>query len=53
MYNLIKEIIGYTGTGIDKVDSYVLYASIAVIVVLTIVGVDLIHRLFLSFFGRR
>lgn len=53
MYNLIKQIIGYTGSGVDKVDSYILYASIAVIVILTVVGVDLIHKLFLSFFGRR
>lgn len=53
MYDLIKQIIGYSGTSIDKADSYILYASIAVIVILTVVGVDLIHKLFLSFFGRR
>lgn len=53
MYDLIKNIIGYSGANIDKIDSYVLYASIAVIVILTVVGVDLIHKLFLSFFGRR
>ena len=53
MYNLIKSIINYTGTDIGKVDQYILYASIAVIVLLTVVGVDLIYKLFLSIFGRR
>lgn len=53
MFNLIKNIIGYSGEHINNLDSYVLYASIAVIVILTVVGVDLIHKLFLSFIGRR
>ena len=53
MYNLIKSIINYTGNYIDHVDQYILYASIAVIVLLTVVGVDLIYKLFLSIFGRR
>lgn len=53
MFNLIKGIIGYSGTNLNNIDSYILYASIAVIVILTVVGVDLIHKLFLSFFGRR
>lgn len=53
MYDLIKSIINYTGTEISKVDQYILYASIAVIVLLTVVGVDLIYKLFLSIFGRR
>lgn len=53
MYDVIKSIINYTGTYFDKVDQYILYASISVIVVLTVVGVDLIYKLFLSIFGRR
>lgn len=53
MFSLIKQIIGYTGSHYDNIDSYILYASVAVIVILTVVGVDLIHKLFLSFFGRR
>lgn len=53
MYDLIKGIIGYSGTYIDKIDQYILYASIAVIVLLTVIGVDLIYKLFLNIFGRR
>ena len=53
MFNLIKQIIVYSGGNINNIDNYVLYASIAVIVILTVVGVDLIHKLFLSFLGRR
>lgn len=53
MFDLIKGIIDYSGSNINNIDSYVLYASIAVIVILTVVGVDLIHKLFLSLFGRR
>lgn len=53
MYDLIKSVINYTGTEISKVDQYILYASIAVLVLLTVIGVDLIYKLFLSFFGRR
>lgn len=53
MYDLIKNIINYSGTYIDKVDQYILYASIAVIVLLTVISVDLIYKLFISFLGRR
>lgn len=53
MFDLIKSIIGYSGSNISNIDSYVLYASITVIVLLTVIGVDLIHKLFLSIFGRR
>lgn len=53
MFNLIKSIIGYSGSNISNIDSYILYASITVVVLLTVVGIDLIHKLFLSIFGRR
>lgn len=53
MFDLIKNVINYTGEHISNVDQYILYASIAVIVLLTVVGVDLIYKLFLTIFGRR
>ncbi len=52
MFDLIKNIINYTGDKVN-IDQYILYASITVIVLLTVVGVDLIYKLFLSNFGRR
>lgn len=53
MYNLIKNIIGYpTGTGYTNIDTYVLYACIAIILLLTVVFIDLIFKVFRAFIPR-
>lgn len=50
MYNLLKEIIGYTASGTSyNYEQYILYGSIAIIGVSVVVTIDLIYKLFLRF----
>lgn len=54
MYNLIKNIINYTGsmTG-NTYDQYIIYVSAALVVILTVIFVDLIFKIFRSFLPHR
>lgn len=49
MYSLIKSIIAYTGTGTTNFDSYYMYASCVIIIVLLIIFTDFLYRLLRSF----
>lgn len=50
MYSLIKSIIAYSGTGTTQnFDSYYMYASCVVIIVLLIIFTDFLYRLLRSF----
>lgn len=53
MFDLIKNIINYTGSyQSSSVDSYVLYACVVIIILLTCVFVDLIFKVFRAFIPR-
>ena len=46
MFNILKNIIGYSGSGINNVDQYYVYASIVVVALIAVVGVDNILKFF-------
>lgn len=46
MFNILKNIIGYSGSQINNVDQYYVYASIVVVALIAVVGVDNILKFF-------
>lgn len=49
MYGLISSLLGYTGSGYQNADSYILYCSTTIIVILLVIFTDLLYRLLRSF----
>lgn len=45
-YNIIKNLIGYTGTSINNLDSTIIYASVVLVLLVVTVGVDNIFKIF-------
>lgn len=48
MYGLLQSIIGYTGS-YNNYDSYLVYGSIAITILLLGIFIDLLYRLLRSF----
>lgn len=49
MFDLIKDIIGYSGTTYNNLDSYLLYTCITLLLLGSVVTIDLLYKLFLRF----
>ena len=50
MYDLLKEILGYTGT--SNMDSALIYGSICLIIIFVVVLLDVLYRFFMRFIPR-
>lgn len=48
MYDIVKNIISYHGSS-SNIDSYIIYISCALVLILTIVFIDMVYRVFSSF----
>ena len=49
MFGLISSLIGYTGSGYQNADSYILYCSCAIVIILLVVFTEFLYRLLRSF----
>lgn len=49
MFNLLKDLIGYTGTYNSNMDSYFVYGCIVLILLGVTVTIDLVYKLLLRF----
>lgn len=52
MFDIIRNIIGYSGSSSYNIDSYVLSVVCALIVVLVVIFIDLIFKVFRAFIPR-
>ena len=48
MFQIIKDILGYSGSTVNNYDQYVIYGSITLILLIAVVGVDNILKFFRS-----
>lgn len=46
MFDIIKNLIGYNGTQFSNYDSYIVYASICLVILVVAIGVDNIFKIF-------
>lgn len=53
MFVLLRNLIGYTGSGYNNIDSYILNACIVLILVFFVVLIDLVYKLIRSFIRGR
>lgn len=53
MFDIIAEVIGYTGTSFSNIDSYIVYASIVLVLLVATIGIDFIFHIIMSFFPTR
>lgn len=49
MYQMIRDIMSYTGTGINNPDQYYIYGGIVLTVIGFVFFIDLLYRLLRSF----
>lgn len=53
MFNALMDIIGYSGSTINNIDSYVVYASLALVLLVAIVSLDNIYKFLRGCLERR
>lgn len=52
MYNIISGIIDHVWNSGSSEQSYIMYACVSIIIILTVVFIDLVYRVFRSFWKR-
>lgn len=48
MFQILRDILGYSGSSMNNFDSYIVYGSITLILLVAVVGVDNILKFFRS-----
>lgn len=49
MFGLISSLIGYTGTGYQNADSYILYCACTITIILLVIFTEFLYRILRSF----